>query len=104
MPLFDSLSNTQRSLIASSLEPVSFDGGDVIFEEGDHGDYFFIVEAGGVKVIKQRATTGEIVLTEIGAGGYFGELALLRFSSPCHGTAQGYGTWVKAYFPKQIYL
>ena len=75
MPLFDSLSNTQRSLIASSLEPVSFDGGDVIFEEGDHGDYFFIVEAGGVKVIKQRATTGEIVLTEIGAGGYFGELA-----------------------------
>ena len=80
MPLFDSLSNTQRSLIASSLEPVSFDGGDVIFEEGDHGDYFFIVEAGGVKVIKQRATTGEIVLTEIGAGGYFGELALLSRS------------------------
>lgn len=53
-----------------------FPTGTVIFHEGDRGNEAYVVESGRVTVFKtvkgQRVTIGEI-----GAGGIFGEMALI---------------------------
>ena len=49
---------------------------EYVFEEGDSGSYFFIIEEGQVEVRK-----GGKVIKSLGRGDYFGDLALL-YSAP----------------------
>jgi CRP/FNR family transcriptional regulator, cyclic AMP receptor protein len=51
---------------------VTFKVGDVIFNEGDAGDYMFIVQEGLVDII----LNGKVVET-VGEGGILGEMALV---------------------------
>jgi Fe-S-cluster-containing hydrogenase component 2/CRP-like cAMP-binding protein len=50
--------------------------GEVVFRQGDPADGFYLVRSGFVKV-SQRHPGGDHVLTYLGRGGYFGEIALL---------------------------
>lgn len=45
--------------------------GDTVFQEGDAGDRLYVVLRGELEV-----TRGDVVLTQLGAGDHFGELAL----------------------------
>jgi CRP-like cAMP-binding protein len=45
----------------------------VVFNQGDAGDLFYVVDSGRVEVVRDG-----VVLAVIAAGGSFGELALLR--------------------------
>lgn len=92
LAIFESLTDAQCRMVAQSMERCDYEPGDVIFEEGDHGDFFYIVEHGGVKVVKHRATRDETVLSEVDQGGCFGELALLSRkprAASCVATAKG---------------
>jgi len=60
------------------MEPVSFKAGDKIINQGDPGDYFYIVRDG--RCIVTRATTAKpegVRLAELGPGDSFGEEALI---------------------------
>lgn len=70
--LFRGLTEPDRLAIAPYLESVTFPAGDVICQEGEAGDAFYVVIDGEVNV-----THGETFLTTIGPGGNFGELALI---------------------------
>lgn len=59
--------------LARTSAQVTVPAGRVVFEQGDEGDLFYIVERGEVEVSK----VGQPVAT-LGAGGSFGEIALLR--------------------------
>lgn len=59
--------------LARSLVKVELKAGDVVVKEGDEGDRFYVVESGTLEVSRD----GEHV-AEIGPGGSFGEIALLR--------------------------
>jgi CRP-like cAMP-binding protein len=59
--------------IAVHLAPVAVTAGTAVVREGDPGDVFYIVEAGALAV----AVGGE-PRAPIRAGGFFGEIALLR--------------------------
>ncbi len=50
--------------------------GTILIHEADHGDTLFIVMEGRVKVFSTDANDREITLGVIGAGDYFGEMAL----------------------------
>jgi CRP-like cAMP-binding protein len=65
MPAIDSL--------ATNVEHVDFLAGDVVFRQGDHGDRFYVIEAGEVEVVGD----GQMIRM-LGAGEGFGEIALLR--------------------------
>jgi CRP-like cAMP-binding protein len=53
--------------------PLRVEPGTVIVREGDAGDRFYIVAEGEIEVSQDGR-----VLSELGSGGYFGEIALLR--------------------------
>ena len=66
-----------RELIASALEPVEFRAGQSIFQQGERGERFYIVQEGAVTVSK--TSNGErTMLAKLGEGAYFGERALIK--------------------------
>lgn len=73
VPIFNPLPGTSLEHLASRLIPLRVDQGTVIVREGDAGDRFYILAEGTVTVSADGA-----LLSELEAGGYFGEIALIR--------------------------
>jgi MFS family permease len=59
--------------LASSVHTVSFAAGDDVVRQGEYGDRFYVIADGEVDV----TIDGDLV-QQHGAGGFFGEIALLR--------------------------
>ncbi len=59
--------------LARGLESVDVPTGHVVFQQGDAGDHYFVIESGEAEVIGD----GQVVAT-LGPGTGFGEIALLR--------------------------
>ena len=76
--LFSGLDDTRIDLLVAALRARRFRRGEVIFHGGDPGDSFFIVSRGSVKILVAPEDGSEpAILTIVGPGGSFGELALL---------------------------
>jgi predicted MFS family arabinose efflux permease len=73
IPIFAPLSEPAREQLALRLRAERYEPGETVFAQGDHGDGFYIVQAGEVDVV----IDGDHVRT-LGRHGYFGEIALLR--------------------------
>jgi MFS family permease len=73
VPIFAPLPGASLEHVASRLVPLRVEPGTVIVREGDAGDRFYIVAEGEIEVSQDGK-----VLSELRAGGYFGEIALLR--------------------------
>src|SRR5688500_9537995 len=58
------------------VELMRFSPGEVIVRQGDAADAFYLVRMGFVKV-SERHPGGDVVLTYLGRGAYFGEMGLL---------------------------
>ena len=72
-PIFAPLPGVTLEHLATRLVPLRVDDGTVIVREGDAGDRFYLVAEGTVEVSEYGRT-----ISELGAGGYFGEIALIR--------------------------
>jgi MFS family permease len=72
VPMFAPLSIAAKEYIASRLVPVPVRSGDVVINAGDRGDRFYIVGDGEFDVVADG------VHGKMGAGDFFGEIALLR--------------------------
>jgi len=73
VPLFAPLEPKSLELIAAQLVPVHVAAGDVLLAEGDEGDRFYVISSGAL-----TATYQGQVLSQMGPGDPFGEIALLR--------------------------
>ena len=73
VPIFAPLAVPTLARIAAELEPIVAQPGDVIIQEGEGGDRFYLIDEGEVDV----SMAGRAV-RRLGPGEYFGELALLR--------------------------
>jgi MFS family permease len=73
LTVFAPLSLPAIEQLAAHVERVEVPAGMVVVREGDAGDQFYIVEDGALAV-----TVGGQARTPILAGGFFGEIALLR--------------------------
>jgi putative ABC transport system ATP-binding protein len=51
--------------------------GEVLFHQGDPGDYVYVVESGAVEIYHELFGGGEEHIDVLGRGRYFGELALV---------------------------
>ncbi|MBF0189458.1 MAG: cyclic nucleotide-binding domain-containing protein, partial [Magnetococcales bacterium] len=61
----------------NALKQERFSDGDVVIREGESGERFYIIVSGGARVVRERGSETEL-LTHLGAGSYFGELALIN--------------------------
>ena len=76
--LFAGLDASKMDLVIGAMRARRFRRGEVIFHGGDPGDSLFIVASGSVKIMVDPEDGSEpAILTTVGAGGFFGELALL---------------------------
>jgi MFS family permease len=73
VPIFAPLPGASLEHLAARLVPLRLEAGTVILREGDAGDRFYIVAEGEVEVSQY-----DRAVSELGAGDYFGEIALLR--------------------------
>ncbi|MBI2158768.1 MAG: cyclic nucleotide-binding domain-containing protein, partial [Candidatus Rokubacteria bacterium] len=65
---------TDRS---AGLRREHFEADEVIFREGDRGDWLYVVLDGEVEVVRGVPGQGEVTLRRLGAGECFGEIALI---------------------------
>jgi hypothetical protein len=73
LTLFAPLQPPELERLAVNSRPQDVGRGEVLIRQGDEGDVFYVVESGEYAV----DVDGEQV-AQIGPGGYFGEIALLR--------------------------
>jgi len=74
--IFTDLSEEERSSFIDAMQKEECEKGTTIIQQGDNGDFFYIVETGKVVFLD-----GETNVGSCGAAGSFGELALL-YNSP----------------------
>jgi MFS family permease len=71
--IFSPLPEPALERLASQLVPIEAPAGTVLIRQGDHGDRFYVVESGRLRV-SVDGSPGR----ELGPGDSFGEIALLR--------------------------
>ena len=70
---FSSISEQDLAAVAEQADEVSVTAGSVLAREGELGDKFFVIESGTADV-----TRGGEPVAKLGAGDFFGEIALIR--------------------------
>lgn len=75
--LFAELDDRELASIAAVAKPRRFAKEDVIFHESEPGDVFCLIREGKVKVTMISPEGKEIILSTLGPGDFFGEMALL---------------------------
>lgn len=70
--LFQAMSEADRSMVTPYLEDIWVNPGEVIVQEGEAGDHFYVIVEGQVRVSLE-----DTHLIDIGPGGQFGELGLV---------------------------
>jgi CRP-like cAMP-binding protein/Fe-S-cluster-containing hydrogenase component 2 len=92
VPLFADLLPDEANFnrVVNYLRPrvqlVRLNPAEVVFRQGDPADHFYLVRVGFVKV-SQRQPGGDHILSYIGPGGFFGEIALMTHLPEIQGLA-----------------
>jgi CRP-like cAMP-binding protein len=64
--------------IFASMEPVTFEAGQIILKQGDAGDYYYVITEGRAQVVLEDPNgNSEEELAQVGVGRAFGEEALV---------------------------
>ncbi|MGN6362570.1 MAG: ATP-binding cassette domain-containing protein [Thermomicrobiales bacterium] len=75
--LFQGASPEVLTHVAAAMRPVAVAAGTIVCREGEPGDDFFLIETGTLAIVTNTSSEGRPI-ARLGAGEYFGELALLR--------------------------
>jgi CRP-like cAMP-binding protein/Fe-S-cluster-containing dehydrogenase component len=76
VPVFSTMPADFIEYLRDRVELQRYSPGEAIVRQGDIADAFYLVRLGFVKV-SEHHPGGEVVLTYLGRGGYFGEMGLL---------------------------
>ena len=74
--IFSDISAKEKKMLLKAFQKDEYKSGDIIINQGDMGDFFYVVETGTVSFIVDGKEVGSI-----GSGASFGELSLL-YDSP----------------------
>ena len=75
--LFSELDDRELASVAAVAKTRRYAKDDVVFHESESGDVFCLIREGKVKVTMISPEGKEIILSMLGPGDYFGEMALL---------------------------
>ena len=77
VPLFAGLDLDERTELAGRLRRRRYRKDEILFLRGDPGTFLYLLESGRVKIALTSTEGKEMVLALLGAGDFFGELALI---------------------------
>jgi CRP-like cAMP-binding protein len=77
IPIFASLGDEDRSSLAERIDRQSFPKGSTLFRRGEPGNALYIIIHGQIRIFASTRQGNEITLALLGAGEFFGEMALL---------------------------
>src|SRR4051794_21785051 len=76
--LFSQLSAPELNVVRGIAREQTFAAGQDIFKEGDPGDCLYVVKEGLVEISGIIGTNARHVFSEVAAGEFFGEMAVLE--------------------------
>jgi CRP-like cAMP-binding protein len=76
--LFQQLTPLEIDWVLSRLEPACANAGHIIIRQGEPGDRFYLLVAGTCQVWREQPNATRVPIAQLGAGDYFGEIALLH--------------------------
>ena len=76
-PLFNALKGNQLNIVADHMNYYEIDTGEILFKEGDKGDYICFVLDGVIDVLKKSVTGDSVVIAVLPKGRSFGEMSIL---------------------------
>lgn len=76
VPLFAEVEPTKLKLLAFTSDRMSFDPGQILFEQGDAGDAAYVVLSGSAEVLVNRAGS-QIKVADLEKNAIVGEIAIL---------------------------
>ena len=77
VPIFSELSEADFSSLAKVANRRRYPKDSVVFFENEQGDFFFMILEGRIKVTILGDDGREVILSLLGSGDFFGEMALL---------------------------
>jgi CRP/FNR family cyclic AMP-dependent transcriptional regulator len=77
IPLFSGLPAEQLNTLAASAFYQTYPRGQIIFSRGDQGDRAFVVVKGAIDLVIDSVDGRELILSRLGVGEHFGEMALV---------------------------
>jgi CRP-like cAMP-binding protein len=92
-PILSPLSDEELEGLARLAHQRRLDDGQFLFCEGDQPLWFYIVEQGKVKVVKQAASGKEFIISLFTPGEMVGEVAVFQ-GKPYPASAQAVGTTI----------
>lgn len=102
-PLFGGLAVEQREQIRNIAKEKQFKKGETIFLEGDHGNGFYIILNGMIKIFKVSADGKEQILHIYGPGYPFGEVPVFA-GQHFPANAQAVQKSRLLFFPRQAFI
>ena len=78
VPIFSELSLEKLQEINALVKSKAYKNGEIIYFEGDPGEYLYILESGLVKLSKIKKNGDEYILRLLKEGQFFGELVLFK--------------------------
>lgn len=76
IPLFAKLEPSKLKLLAFTSERITYEAGQVLFQQGDVGDAAYIIVDGSASVLVETGG-GEIEVATLGRNDFVGEIAIL---------------------------
>jgi len=90
VPILQSVTELEILTLADSLAEGKFEEGEVVCNQGDEGNFFYIIKEGEAECSQVDAVGVSKVVATLTAGMYFGEIALLT-SKPRQATVRAKG-------------
>ena len=78
VPLFSDLTHKELGMLAALGNRRKFPVKNIVFHEGDQGDHLLIILSGKVKVLLYGKSGQEFILSILGPGHFFGEMAIFE--------------------------
>ena len=77
VPIFSKLKDKELRIVEKHMQLIDVIPGEVIFQEGDKGDYVCFVLEGSLDVLKKSETAEEIVISTLSRGRSIGEMSVI---------------------------
>jgi len=87
VPLFSTLSTEQLSALAKCVVPQRYPRGALILQAEQLADALYVMQSGRAKVFESRPDGRAVILSIMGPGDFFGEMALLD-DLPCSASVE----------------